>query len=134
LIVFTDEATKQFWSYGLHKRTADAVLTCFLHQLYLKELPLEAKIKYFYSDGGGELITERVEMFLCSKGTREFSNTPTDTPELNSQCQHVNFEHLEKWLWQCHQDLDYPRSGWQRLTKLLDMYCDGSRLTQPKAI
>jgi hypothetical protein len=53
MIVFTDEATKRFWSYGLHEKTADAVLTC-LHQLYLKELPPDAKIKHFYSDGGGD--------------------------------------------------------------------------------
>jgi hypothetical protein len=46
MIVFTDEANKHFWSYGQHKRTAGAVLTC-LNQLYIKELHLEAKIKHF---------------------------------------------------------------------------------------
>jgi hypothetical protein len=65
-VVFIDEATKQFWYYGLHERTADAVLTC-LYQLYLKELPSEAKIKYFHSDEGGELITESVKSIRCKE-------------------------------------------------------------------
>jgi hypothetical protein len=38
----TDEATKQFCSYRLQKRTADVVLTC-VHQLYLKKLLPEEK-------------------------------------------------------------------------------------------
>ena len=83
MVVFTDEATKQFWEFGLFERTADAVLQC-LHKMFDKDLPLGAKILHFHSDGGKELISERVKMFLRSKGTRTFSNSPTETPELNS--------------------------------------------------
>jgi len=67
MLVFTDEATKMFWSYGLFERTTDAVLVC-LKDLYEKQLCDGEVIKLFHSDGG----------------TRKFSNTPTDTPELNS--------------------------------------------------
>jgi hypothetical protein len=55
MIVLTDEATKQLCSYGLHERTADAVLT-YLYLLYLKELPPDAKMKHFYSDRGREIL------------------------------------------------------------------------------
>jgi hypothetical protein len=83
MLVFTDEATKMIWSYGLHERTSDAVLVC-LKDLYDKELPHGSIIEQFHSDGGGELITERVRMYLRLKGTRNITNTPTDTPELNA--------------------------------------------------
>jgi len=83
MLVFTDEATKMVWSYGLHERTADAVLVC-LKDMYDAELPAGSVIGTFHSDGGRELITERVRMYLRLKKTRKFTNTPTDTPELNS--------------------------------------------------
>jgi hypothetical protein len=60
MIVFTDDVTQQFWSYDLHGRTADTELT-FLYKLYRKELPSDAKINHFYSNGGEELITESVK-------------------------------------------------------------------------
>jgi hypothetical protein len=83
MLVFTDEATKMIWSYGLFERTADAVLVC-LKDLYEKQLEANEKIELFHTDGGAELITERVKAYLRLKGTRKFTNTPTDTPELNS--------------------------------------------------
>jgi hypothetical protein len=83
MLVFTDEATKMIWSYGLFERTTDAVLVC-LKDLHEKQLEDNDVIGLFHSDGGAELITERVRMYLRLKGTRKFSNTPTDTPELNS--------------------------------------------------
>jgi hypothetical protein len=112
MIVFTDEATKQFWSYKLHKRTADAVLMC-LHQLYLKELPPDAKIEKFYSDGGGKLITERVKMFLPFKGTRTFPDSSTDTPKLNSVSE-INFEHSEKLGLAMLSRSKLPKTSWAK--------------------
>jgi hypothetical protein len=83
ILTFTDESTKMFWSYPMRERTADIVLQS-LHDLYDTKLPHDAKIINFHSDGGKELITERVRTYLRQKGTRKFTNTPTDTPELNS--------------------------------------------------
>ena len=82
-LVFTDEATKMFWTYPLRERTTDAVLVC-LKDLHDSKLQKGEVIKLFHSDGGAELITERVRLYLKLKGTRKMTNTPTDTPELNS--------------------------------------------------
>jgi hypothetical protein len=72
-------------------------------------------------------------MFLRSKRTRKFFNSPTDTPKLNSVSER-NFRTLgEMALWLCSRDLDNLRYGGLRLTKLLDMYCDGSQQTQSMA-
>ena len=83
ILVFIDEATKMFWTYGLFERTSDAVLQC-LHHMHDHELPEGAVVEHLHSDGGKELICERVKMYMRLKGTRKFTNTPTDTPELNS--------------------------------------------------
>jgi len=83
ILVFIDEATKMFWTYGLFERTSDAVLQC-LHHMHDYELPEGAVVEHLHSDGGKELICERVKMYMRLKGTRKFTNTPTDTPELNS--------------------------------------------------
>jgi len=83
MLVFTDEATKMIWSYGLKVRTSSAIRDC-LHHLHDYALPKDAVIKQFHSDGGAELITEDVRMYLRSKGCMHHTNTPTDTPELNS--------------------------------------------------
>ena len=83
MLVFTDEATKMIWSYGLENRSADTVVEC-LKQLFEKELPADTPIQHFHSDGGKELIATRVRMFLQQRGTRKFTHNPTDTPELNS--------------------------------------------------
>ena len=82
-IVFTDEATKYFWTYTAKERTTETIIYC-LKDMYEKHLPPDAVIKIFHTDGGRELINERVKMYLRSKGTRQFTNSPTDTPELNS--------------------------------------------------
>jgi hypothetical protein len=46
MLVFTDEATKMFWSYGLFERTADAVIGC-LKDLYDTKLGEEDTIWLF---------------------------------------------------------------------------------------
>ena len=83
MLVFTDEATKMIWSYGLKERSTSLVLQC-LHHLHDHSLPMGAVIKQFHSDGGAELITEAVRLYLRLKGCKKHTNTPTDTPELNS--------------------------------------------------
>ena len=62
MLVFTDEATKMIWSYGLKDRQAMAVQDCLRH-LHEHELPGGLVIKQFHSDGGAELITENVRRY-----------------------------------------------------------------------
>ena len=83
VITFTDEATKMIWSNGLRERNSQQVIQC-IKRLFNEELPPGSKILTFHTDGGKELISEAVKQALKKKGTRTFTNTPTDTPELNS--------------------------------------------------
>ena len=83
ILVFTDDATKMIWTYGLIERTSTEVVRC-LKDMMDNELPDTAKIEHFHTDGGKELISEQVRLYLKSKGTRKITNTPTETPELNS--------------------------------------------------
>jgi hypothetical protein len=71
------------WSNGLRERNSQQVIQC-IKRLFNEELPPGSKILTFHTDGGKELISEAVKQELKKKGTRTFTNTPTDTPELNS--------------------------------------------------
>jgi hypothetical protein len=83
VLTFVDEATKYTWSYGLMERTSESVLRT-LKNLFRNHLPAGAEIQHFHTDGGKELIAESIKDFLRSKGTKTFTFTPTDTPQLNS--------------------------------------------------
>ena len=74
ILIFLDEATKMTWTYGLKERSTDAVLES-LKDMYDNELPAGAVIENFHSDGGKELLSERVRLFMKMKGTRLFTNT-----------------------------------------------------------
>ena len=68
-LLLTGVATKMIWEFLLKERSGENVLECI--QLWCEQMlvkyPGEHTLKHFHTDGGKELIDQRVRSYLLNK-------------------------------------------------------------------
>ena len=85
VLILVDQASKYAWVYPLESRDDESVLEN-LKQFLDKDFPayvLGVKLQHMHSDGGAELVSDKILTFLNQRGIST-SHTPRDTPEMNS--------------------------------------------------
>ena len=86
VLLLTDVATKMIWEFPLKERSGENVLECI--QLWCEQMlvkyPGEHILKHFHTDGGKELIDQRVRSYLLKKFGTHITWSSTDSPEQNS--------------------------------------------------
>ena len=85
VLTFIDAATKYFWSYPLVNRDESSVLLCFedLVKTQFAKFPGSHQWSRFHTDGGNELLSERVKEYLVSIKVT-WTHSSTDIPQQNS--------------------------------------------------
>ena len=74
------------WEFPLKERTGEAVLDCIRRWCdeMLVKYPGEHRLEHFHTDGGKELIDQRVRSYLLERFGTHITWSSTDSPEQNS--------------------------------------------------
>ena len=83
VLILVDYASKYVWTYPLVSRDEASVLKCLTTFVQSDFPPFGFKLGHLHSDGGEELVSAKVLVFLYTHEIAT-SHTPRDTPEMNS--------------------------------------------------
>ena len=77
---------KMIWEYPLKERSGDAILVCVRRwcEEELAKYPGNHRLEHFHTDGGKELIDQRVRSYLLDRFGTHITWSSTDSPEQNS--------------------------------------------------